>query len=90
MSTTYRRHNCNSHHRSASTFLRCAIRNLAWCSGSGVFGVIAWCRIPTATLWGTAEEAHSALDQVSATGCGGRCVGRHSLVTVDLEGQVRR
>lgn len=86
MVKTYRQHRCSSNHRSARTFLNCAIPRAAWIQGSGDYALIAWCRVPTISLWSNPEDAAPAMSMIAATGCGGRCSGRHELVRIDLAG----
>jgi hypothetical protein len=64
--------------------MRCAISRAAWIDGTGDYALIAWCRVPTVTLWGelTAAEQQKAI--IDRTGCGGRCSGRHEIVRVVL------
>jgi hypothetical protein len=59
----------------------------AWIAGNGPFAVLAWCGVTSVTLHADAEAATRALEIVDGTGCGGRCVGRHELVRLDLDGQ---
>lgn len=80
----YRRHSCERQHRTSATFLRCAIPRAAWIVGAGDFAVIAWCRVPTVTLWPTPEAAAVALATIDAPlACGGRCQYRHEVVRVE-------
>lgn len=81
---TYRNHRCKSHHKSESTFLRCAFPTLAWVQGDGHYAVIAWCRTPTVTLWSSATLAQAALTELDALRCGGRCTGRHEIVRIQI------
>jgi len=81
----YRLHRCDRHHTSERTFLRCAIRGLAWVQGSGPFASVAWCWPPTVTLHTTADAAEESKLLVDATGCGGRCRGRHDLIQIELD-----
>jgi hypothetical protein len=82
---TYSRHNCDRHHRTAATFIKCAIRPLAWVEGNGNYAFITWCRIPAVSLWPTAEAAHAAAERTQV--CGGMCVRNHDVVYIDLDGQ---
>ena len=84
---TYRRHRCESQHRTYRTFLKCAIRRLEWVMGDGQFAVIAWCGVPTVTLHKRLEDARDAWETVNATGCGGRCSRRHEIVRLDRGGR---
>ena len=83
---TYRRHNCTAQHRTARTFMKCAVRNAVWVMGSGEFALIAWCGLPSISLWASAVEAEEERELLDGTGCGGRCTRRHEVVRVDLEG----
>lgn len=85
---TYRRHHCSRAHRTAETFLRCAIRGTAWIEGDGEFALVAWCRQPTITLFGDPAGAETQLRTLNATGCGGRCIARHEVIAVWLEPSV--
>ena len=49
----YRRHNCTAAHRSARTFMKCAIPKAAWIVGRGDYASIAWCDVPTVELYAT-------------------------------------
>ena len=51
----------------------------AWIVGDGGFGVFAWCRILTITLWNTLEEAERSKGLIDATGCGGDCSREHEV-----------
>lgn len=80
----YRNHKCNSKHRTVRTFLKCAIPHHAWISGKGDIAVIAWCRIPTVTLWTNEADALKSKTMIDDTACGGRCIRHHDLVKVML------
>lgn len=80
----WRRHHCDAKHRSARTFLKCAIPRAAWVNGSGEYASIAWCRVPTVWLFKTPQEAVAAKHQIDSTGCGGGCQRRHQIVRVVL------
>ena len=69
----YRRHNCKARHRTAKTFLRCAIPRAAWVHGEGEYATVAWCNQPTVLLCPTFEEAQAAKAGIDSTACGGRC-----------------
>lgn len=77
---TYRRHGCTSKHRTYNKFCCCAFKRAAWVSGEGPFALIAWCSIPTISLWPTREHAEAALADLGF--CGGRCTGRHEVVMI--------
>jgi len=79
---TYRRHGCDRRHRTAATFMRCAIPNAEWIDGEGEWALIAWCRVPTVTLWPDQTSAQDALDRLGP--CGGFCHRRHEVVHVIL------
>jgi hypothetical protein len=83
---TYRAHNCARAHRSAATFARCVWSKAHWVSGYtyGEFATVARCRGVTVTLWATPEEAHTAKSAIDGTGCGGRCIGRHEVIRLEL------
>ncbi len=83
---TYSRHNCKSAHRTAQTFLRCAVPRAAWVAGHGKFALIAWCGVPTITLHQAIEPALQQRAVVDSLGCGGRCRKRHEVVHVDVGG----
>lgn len=81
---TYTRHNCDSNHRTARTFLKCAVPRAAWIVGTGDYAVITWCRVPAISLHTTEDAARTTLHQVNADVCGGRCYGpgKHDIVKV--------
>lgn len=76
----YRQHGCSSIHRTYNRLARCMIRRVAWVSGEGPYALIAWCRVPTVTLYETPERAHAALEALGA--CGGHCTRRHEVVAL--------
>lgn len=78
----YQLHNCAALHRNSRTFMTCAIPRAAWVRGTGPYAVIAWCRVPTVTLWDSPLEALDALLLLDRTGCGGMCSKRHDLLKV--------
>jgi hypothetical protein len=78
----YRRHNCTRSHRSARTFMKCAIPKAAWIVGRGDYASIAWCDVPTVELYATQEDAERAKATIDRTGCGGRCQRRHEVVQI--------
>lgn len=78
----YRRHNCERQHKSARTFLRCAFPRAAWCTGKGDYALIAWCNVPTITLWRTPEEAEDQKAAIDAAACGGRCRRQHEVIRI--------
>jgi hypothetical protein len=61
-----------------------------WVHGGGAFAVVSECRAApcdgpeasghpafvTVTLWGTQDEAATALRELNSTGCSGCCTGR--------------
>lgn len=80
---TYRRHNCSRTHRSAKTFMACAIPHHAWIRGDGPYAVISWCHNqPTISLWDSLAEADRSKAFIDNTRCGGKCSYRHELVMV--------
>jgi hypothetical protein len=81
----YRRHNCDAQHRNTRTFMRCAIPRAAWVVGDGPYALIAWCRVPTVSLWHDKVDALEHLHHMSQPGgaCGGRCNRRHEVVYVN-------
>jgi|GEM_PF-2526319 len=81
----YRLHHCAANHRTERTFLQCAIPRLAWVAGSGSYALIAWCKVPTVTLYPSLADALEGAEVIATGGCGGRCRGRHEVVYVDLE-----
>lgn len=70
---TYRRHNCSSQHRTARTFAKCVFRRAAWMVGDGPYALIAWCQVPTVSLWDTYEDALSSKRVIDEFGCGHAC-----------------
>lgn len=86
----YRFHRCYSVHRTARTFVKCSIRRLEWVHGTGQIALIAWCRVPTVTLYRDADDALNAKQMIDGGGCGGQCNGRHDIVLIDLDRQEGR
>jgi hypothetical protein len=82
--TVYRQHNCQRRHRTVNTFMKCAIPRAAWVLGDGPYACIAWCRVPTVTLFDTLDDAVKARAWIDATACGGRCQRRHQVVRVEV------
>lgn len=82
----YRNHRCFSQHRTTRTFIKCAIRRLEWVHGTGNLALIAWCRVPTVTLYSDVTDAESAKRMIDGGGCGGGCNRRHEIVRVVLDG----
>ncbi|OAV63122.1 hypothetical protein [Enteractinococcus helveticum] len=80
----YRKHYCLKQHKTARTFLKCAIPRNAWISGTGNIAVIAWCRVPTITLWGNEVDAYRAKKMIDDSACGGNCNRRHDIVKVEI------
>jgi hypothetical protein len=66
--------------------MQCAIPRAAWVDGDGPYAVIAWCRVPTVTLWRELADAERAKATIDHSACGGLCRGRHDIVYVDLAG----
>lgn len=81
---TYRRHRCDAKHRTTRTFMWCAIPNACWIVGDGPYALIAWCRVPSVTLWRTLAEAEASKTDIDRHSCGGMCNGRHEIVQVVL------
>lgn len=84
---TYRVHGCHRRHLSYREWARCSWPSAAFGSGDGPYCTIARCRRRAATV-----HLHSDIDAAlgwlavidGPTGCGGRCLGRHELVRIDL------
>lgn len=83
----YKRHRCEKKHRSARTFMKCAIPRAVWIRGEGSFALIAWCEVPTVTLHKTVELAESAKERIDCSACGHMCHGRHVIVRIELDPQ---
>lgn len=81
---TYRNHRCSKQHRTPTTFIKCALPTLSWVAGVGDYAVVAWCRVPTVTLWPTPTLAESSLRELNALRCGGRCTGRHEVIQISI------
>jgi hypothetical protein len=77
-------HPCDRRHRKEAAFIKCAIPKLEWVDGEGPYACIAWCRVPTATLWATYSEALRAKRDIDYRACGGRCTRRHQIVRIVL------
>lgn len=74
---------CRHHdHSDRASVAECRIPDAAWISGSGEWALIAWCRVPTVTLWDTRDEAETAMRLIDATGCGGNCGRVHEIARV--------
>jgi len=54
--------------------------------GRGEFALIAWCRVPTITLYLEIEDAVKEKAMIDSTGCGGACSRRHEIIHIDLSG----
>ena len=80
----YRRHNCERKHRTYRTLVRCMIPRAEWVSGTGEIALIAWCHVPTITLWDNERDAHASKARIDSIGCGGRCRRAHELVRLVL------
>lgn len=80
----YRRHNCTKKHRTARTFMKCAIRRAVWIWGEGEYALIAWCGVPTVMLHETREQAEWSEEQIDRYGCGHECDGRHIIVRAKI------
>ncbi|GAB3389175.1 hypothetical protein GCM10027568_11050 [Humibacter soli] len=83
----YRRHRCGSTHRTAATFIRCAIRRLEWVHGSGEYALIAWCKAPTVTLFASVSDAERQKEVIDQLACGGSCKRHHEIVAIDMTRQ---
>lgn len=81
----YRRHRCEKRHRTARTFMKCAIRRAAWVQGEGPYALIAWCGVPTVTLYESRELAEFFEEQIDRYACGHLCKGDHIIVRVKLD-----
>lgn len=81
---TYKNHRCNRQHRTETTFLRCALPTAAWVHGHGAYALIAWCNVPTITLYETPEAAEEPKRIIDGGSCGQRCKRRHEIVRVDI------
>lgn len=79
-------HKCRAQHRTERTFLGCAIPRAAWIVGHGPYALIAWCSVPTISLFEALDAAESKKSFIDATRCGGRCANHHEIVRVDLGG----
>lgn len=79
---TYRRHNCTRNHRTYRTAMKCMIPRAAWITGEGEYALIAWCRVPTISLWKSIEDAESSKEFIDGYACGGRCSRRHEIVHI--------
>lgn len=77
----YTQHRCARRHRSTDAFIRCAIPRHAWVSGHGNVALIAWCDVPSISLWPDADSAEHALADLR---CGHACTGNHELVEIRL------
>lgn len=77
---TYRRHNCERQHRTFNVLARCMVPRAAWVDGEGEFALIAWCRVPTVSLWTDLADAESSKQMIDRMACGGFCRGRHEIV----------
>lgn len=79
---TYRQHRCNSNHRTFVKFIECAIgrRRLAWVAGEGQYALIAWCDVPTVTLYDDIAEAEKQKSIIDSTACGHACRRSHEVV----------
>jgi hypothetical protein len=54
----------------------------AWVSGDGPYALVAWCRVPTVTLWTTRDKAKRVLADLDA--CGQRCHQHHEILRLVL------
>jgi hypothetical protein len=79
----YRRHYCDSRHRTYRTLARCIWPRAEWVSGDGPYASVSYCRVLTVELHQTAETAEKALRLIDQIACGGRCYGRHELIRLE-------
>ncbi len=82
----YKRHRCERQHRTARTFMKCAIPRAVWIQGEGEYALIAWCRVPSVMLYPTRGPAEAAKGQIDQSACGHGCTGKHEIVRVPLVG----
>ncbi len=80
----YRRHNCESRHRTFRTLAKCIWPEARWVLGDGPYATAAYCHGTTVMLHPTSEQAESALTAIRSFGCGGGCTRRHDLVVLVL------
>lgn len=83
----YRAHRCFSEHRSTYTWAKCAIPRAVWVQGDGPYALIAWCKVPSVTLWHTYEEALKSKRLIDNDACGSRCRNDHEIAYIDLKNQ---
>lgn len=84
---TWRKHKCDSTHRTTRTWIQCAIgkRRVLWIVGTGDYASISWCGNwdhVTVVLHRAAQDASAAADFIDRIGCGGRCTGSHQVIEV--------
>lgn len=79
---TYTQHECTAKHRTYTKFIECAIgrRRLAWVTGEGEYALIAWCDVPTVSLYSEVADALKQMHLIDSTACGHACVQRHEVV----------
>jgi hypothetical protein len=77
-------HHCGRHHRTFTALANCMLPRACWIVGDGPFAVIAWCGSTSVRLYSDLEAAVRARSSIDASGCGGRCVGHHEVVRLDL------
>lgn len=79
---TYRRHYCDSNHRTIRTLAKCMFPRAQWIGGVGEYACLAWCRVLTVQLYRTVEEAEAAKRLIDSDACGGLCSNRHEIVRI--------
>lgn len=87
-----RTHRCQTQHRTAEAYVRCALGRVEWVMGSGPFAVIAYCPHgndpappPTVTLHATLDAARASIETIDASGCGGRCGRLHEIRRIPID-----
>lgn len=78
----YRRHRCESAHRTFNKLARCMFPRAGHVIGEGPFASVAWCRVVSVQLHATREDAQAAVEFIGRHGCGGRCRGDHEVIVV--------
>lgn len=86
----YRRHRCDTRHRSFNKLARCIWPRAGWISGEGRYALLAHCRVLTVTLWDDPAEAERQKRFIDETACGGLCRRSHEIVElVDPDRAIR-
>lgn len=78
----YRRHRCDSRHRTWGALARCIWPRAEWISGVGPYATVAYCRVTTVELHRDEQTARAALATINGTACGGRCYRDHELIVL--------